>query len=411
MKKTVAGLFVIFSLFTFNNCQAMGRTAYPEQSAWNADARVSYFHETLRPYGEWVWDRTYGWVWSPYHMAADWRPYTDGHWVYTDYGWSWVSDQSWGWACFHYGRWFFDNRQGWLWYPDTVWAPSWVAWRTGGDWIGWAPLPPEAVWHQGRGFEDRDFNREHIPWNSFSFSHAHDFSDPDVRHRLIMPARNAAVFGETRLSANTIALRNGRIENQVPFHNTIEKTAGRPIERLKIASTESPEHNGVAGNELRVFRPEVAAKKEPVASAVSPQSENKRALETQKAQTDHKRTVNEPLGQPSKNPPPDATKAQLAEQPKAKPNATQETATRERQPLQSQQSREVQAPKTLPQRSSTVPVSQVSQSKSNENRSPKSERQINAPVSQAKSKAVSSKDEKDKKESRDGKEDKKESSQ
>ena len=226
-----------------------------------------------------------------------------------------------------------------------------------------------------------------------------------------MPARNAAAFGETRLSANTIVLRNGRVENQVPFHNTIEKTAGRPIERLKIASTESPEHNDVAGNELRVFRPEVASKKVPAASAASPQSENKRALETQKAQTDHKRTVNEPLDQRSKNFPPDATSAPLAEQPKVEPNAHQETATRERQPLQSQQSREVQVPKALPQRSSQVPAPQVSQSKSNENRSPKNERQINTPVSQAKSKAVPSKDGKDKKESRDGKEDKKENIQ
>jgi hypothetical protein len=36
----------------------------------------------------------------------------------------------------------YDSSYGWLWTPGTQWAPAWVSWREGGDYIGWAPLPP-----------------------------------------------------------------------------------------------------------------------------------------------------------------------------------------------------------------------------------------------------------------------------
>src|SRR5260370_41887640 len=109
------------------------------------DLRVSYFYDRLSPYGRWIKHDRYGWVWSPSPRGfpSDWRPYTDdGHWEYTNYGWTWVSDYPWGWACFHYGRWFYDSYYGWLWYPDTIWAPCWVVWRYGGCLIGGGPLPP-----------------------------------------------------------------------------------------------------------------------------------------------------------------------------------------------------------------------------------------------------------------------------
>src|SRR5258708_33820088 len=78
-------------------------------------------------------------------MAAEWRPYTLGHWVYTDDdGWLWVSDEEWGWAAYHYGRWYNDSGR-WFWVPGRVWAPAWVAWRTGGGHIGRAPPPPPAA--------------------------------------------------------------------------------------------------------------------------------------------------------------------------------------------------------------------------------------------------------------------------
>src|SRR4051794_24131367 len=68
---------------------------------------AAMLYDQLAPYGHWFWLDPYGWVWSPTNVAYTWRPYTDGNWVYTDAGWTWVSHAEWGWAPFHYGRWSF----------------------------------------------------------------------------------------------------------------------------------------------------------------------------------------------------------------------------------------------------------------------------------------------------------------
>ena len=54
----------------------------------------------------------------------------------------WVSNEPFGWATYHYGRWGFSNRVGWFWVPGNRWAPAWVAWRSSNDYLAWAPLPP-----------------------------------------------------------------------------------------------------------------------------------------------------------------------------------------------------------------------------------------------------------------------------
>ena len=91
---------------------------------------IQNFYDELSPYGDWIYSHDYGYVWRPYFDNPEaFRPYSSGgHWVYTSYGWTWVSDYSWGWATFHYGRWDFDNYLGWLWIPGYEWAPAWVTW-------------------------------------------------------------------------------------------------------------------------------------------------------------------------------------------------------------------------------------------------------------------------------------------
>ncbi len=53
---------------------------------------VGFFVEKLGHHGHWVIVGTYGRVWVPAGVAPGWEPYTLGHWVYTDYGWTWVSE-------------------------------------------------------------------------------------------------------------------------------------------------------------------------------------------------------------------------------------------------------------------------------------------------------------------------------
>jgi len=107
----------------------------------------SQFQTALAPYGGWDYDSSYGYVWSPSAsiVGTGFSPYaTGGNWALTEYGWTWVSDWSWGWAPFHYGRWI--TRAGrWSWVPGSMWGPAWVSWRSGGGYVGWSPLPPRGV--------------------------------------------------------------------------------------------------------------------------------------------------------------------------------------------------------------------------------------------------------------------------
>ncbi len=57
---------------------------------------LDVFYSELAPYGTWITDAQYGYIWVP-NVAQGFQPYaTNGYWVMTDYGNTWVSDYSWG---------------------------------------------------------------------------------------------------------------------------------------------------------------------------------------------------------------------------------------------------------------------------------------------------------------------------
>ncbi len=114
------------------------------------------FKPALDGHGAWVDDPTYGTVWVPNEseVGSDFVPYVSaGHWTYDDAdSWVWVSDYSWGWAPFHYGRWVQARRHGWAWIPGRTYAGAWVVWRTGlpgYGYVGWSPAPPDWYWYNG----------------------------------------------------------------------------------------------------------------------------------------------------------------------------------------------------------------------------------------------------------------------
>ena len=110
------------------------------------EVREDYFYDRLSSYGHWTNTPEYGRVWVPDGVASDFRPYYDGHWAYTDWGWTYASTAPWGWACYHYGRWGYGAGLGWYWLPGTTWGPAWVDWRYGGGYVAWAPLGPSGVY-------------------------------------------------------------------------------------------------------------------------------------------------------------------------------------------------------------------------------------------------------------------------
>ena len=70
----------------------------------------------LDQYGDWQPAAEYGPVWFPRKVAYGWSPYSVGHWaVIPPWGYTWVDNEPWGFAPFHYGRWNnFGGRWGWV---------------------------------------------------------------------------------------------------------------------------------------------------------------------------------------------------------------------------------------------------------------------------------------------------------
>src|SRR5437763_12300580 len=122
--------------------ESRARTREPRQSSISVG--YSTFYNKLEPYGDWIETGDYGYVFHPRPAEASrWRPYTDGHWVYTDAGWTWISEEPFGWATYHYGRWTRLRGIGWAWAPGNQCAPAWVSWRQRPDDVGSPPMPRE----------------------------------------------------------------------------------------------------------------------------------------------------------------------------------------------------------------------------------------------------------------------------
>ena len=115
------------------------QTAYAANRQEALPEDVAPYADELDRHGTWYYETEVGHVWRPY-VAAGWQPYSNGRWTWSVFGWTWVPYEPWGWAPSHYGRWGFTNALGWYWIPGATWAPAWVSWAVGGDYVGWCPL-------------------------------------------------------------------------------------------------------------------------------------------------------------------------------------------------------------------------------------------------------------------------------
>ncbi len=125
-----------------------------------------YGADDLNDNGQWIHTRDYGYVWRPYSSAirtySDWSPYRYGHWRWLPpFGWTWVNDEPWGWATYHYGRWFYHDGH-WNWSPygyyrssRSWWRPALVVISLIRNNICWYPL----TYHQTRVNINIHFNR------------------------------------------------------------------------------------------------------------------------------------------------------------------------------------------------------------------------------------------------------------
>jgi hypothetical protein len=240
------------------------------------EVSLNFFYDNLSPYGSWLEVSDYGYVFQP-SLAVNnfgWRPYADGYWAYTDLGWTWVSYEDFGWATYHYGRWTELTDYGWVWVPGYEWGPAWVSWRTGGDYIGWAPLPPAAPRvYEGRvisGQVDIQFDIGPLCYNFVDIRY---IGEPVLRERIIEPQRNVTIINQT-VNVTNITYNNSTVYNYGPDFNRVNEFSTRPVQRLSIQreTTVSADLqnkrgnlNRVNGNQLVVVAPSVQKSEQKIA--------------------------------------------------------------------------------------------------------------------------------------------------
>ena len=194
------------------------------------------FYEPLASFGRWVQVDPYGWCWYPAYVDSDWRPYTTGYWLWTDGGWYWMSEEPWAWATYHYGRWVWDSYYGWLWVPGVEWAPAWVSWREGGDYIGWAPLPPSCDF----GPQRTVIYAEQVVYapNTFVFVERRHFCEP-IRPSILIV--NQTIVNKT-VNITKIQKVNQVVINQGPRVDEIQRVTKRevPFGQIKDLRADAP---------------------------------------------------------------------------------------------------------------------------------------------------------------------------
>ena len=136
------------------------------------------------------------------------------------------SDEPWGWACYHYGRWAYDSYYGWVWVPDTVWGPSWVCFREGGGYCGWAPLPPGVAFGFGG---ELVIGVIPSPW--FVFVGEHHFGE-HVRARNVI-INNTTIINETRINTR-IRKVNNRVVTEGPRVQDLQRVNHERIQTSTV---------------------------------------------------------------------------------------------------------------------------------------------------------------------------------
>ncbi len=216
---------------------------------------VGFFYDELSPYGDWILSREYGWAWFPRDVHSYWRPYSEGRWVNTEYGWTWASYEPFGWATYHYGRWAWDRRFGWLWVPGTTWGPAWVSWQYGGGYVGWAPLPPSVGFEVNVGIRigglDLNFG---IQPNVYSFVPERSFLESRLSAYLIPSVRNVTIIRSTR-NVTDYSYIDNRVINRGVAPRNIERATGRRVRQLRVGDGRTRTRTEVGSNEIRIYRP------------------------------------------------------------------------------------------------------------------------------------------------------------
>ncbi|MBE0647182.1 MAG: hypothetical protein IH596_05290 [Bacteroidales bacterium] len=249
MKKII---FVLGFLMATSIC-VEGHNHYNNQ----VSISIQTFYNELAPYGEWIYTPEYGYAWKPYlNYNEDFQPYsTRGNWVYTDLGWTWVSEYRWGWATFHYGRWYFDDYFGWMWLPGYEWAPAWVTWGSYDTYWAWAPMGPNMYVNVNYSWRPPSFWWTFVPFRHFCAYNWHSYIyDRPVQVNNITYINNYYYGNDDR--HNTWTWDNG------PRVPDVERHTQTKVQKRTIVDSDKPVGIDAQANQVKVYRPGVTKNQE-----------------------------------------------------------------------------------------------------------------------------------------------------
>jgi hypothetical protein len=192
-------------------------------------------YEDLDAYGDWSDVAGYGACWQPRALVPGWAPYRFGHWIWVGpWGWTWVENEPWGFAPFHYGRWAFENNR-WFWVPGPavarpVWAPALVAFVGGpgshpSASVGWFPLAPGEVYLPGYRVSRAYVNNVNMTNTSVNIARITNVYDTVIVNKTVV-SNNAYI--NARTNAVTMVSRDSFV-NARPVAQNIMKVDAHEI--------------------------------------------------------------------------------------------------------------------------------------------------------------------------------------
>jgi hypothetical protein len=240
--------------------------APPDQGGGQDQADFQTFYNQLGSDGSGNWIQTdqYGYVFQPNVSDPNWAPYTQGNWAYSNAGWTWNSSEPWGWATYHYGRWVNIDGTGWVWVPGTRWAPSWVSWRYGDGYVGWAPLPPDTLQDTDYGDADFHFGDDidvsfDIGPGCYNFIPYGDFGYDDCGQYIVPRYNNYIFIGRTRNVTDFNYYHDRRGFDGVraggPSFAEINAHSSRHVSQVTLTASNNPRSGGIHGNSAAFYAP------------------------------------------------------------------------------------------------------------------------------------------------------------
>ncbi len=165
-------------------------------------------------------------------VAPGWAPYRFGHWVWVaPWGWTWVEDEPWGFAPFHYGRWAF-VESSWCWVPGPVvvrpvYAPALVAFVGGGGFGVGVGFVLALVWPGSHWLRVKSY----VPWYRTSPGYVNNVNVTNTRVSVtqVTNVYNTTIINNNTTNVTRINYANQHVTNAVTAVNHDTFVNARPV--------------------------------------------------------------------------------------------------------------------------------------------------------------------------------------